>query len=95
MWKKFVDDGDLGLGRLRPGADFLLQTIMPFLQGGEISQNEFRVDHVDIADRIDRAADMMDVGAFKTAHYLHNRVHFPNVTEKLIAESFASARTFH
>ena len=37
---------------------------------------------------------MMDVGALKTAHDLHNRVDLPNVTEKLVAESFARARAF-
>src|SRR5207237_7472054 len=44
---------------------------------------------------INRSADMMNVGAFKAAHYLHNRVHFANVAEKLIAKSFARARAFH
>ena len=38
---------------------------------------------------------MMNIGAFKTAHHLHNRVHFANVTEKLVAQSFARAGAFH
>src|SRR5690348_3540424 len=35
---------------------------------------------------------MMDIGALKTAHDLHNSVDLANVTEELVAESFARAR---
>ncbi len=38
---------------------------------------------------------MMDVRIGKAAHYLHNRVDFADVAEKLITESFARARAFH
>ena len=36
----------------------------------------------------------MDIGALKTAHDLDNGVDLANVTEELVAESFARARTF-
>ena len=37
----------------------------------------------------------MDVGALETAHHLHDGVHFADVAEELVAESFARARAFH
>ena len=67
---------------------------MPFLERREIGQHQLGVDHFDVANRIDRAADVMNVAAFETAHDLHDRVHFADVAEELIAESFAGARAF-
>ena len=95
MRKKFVDDGDLGLRRFRSGADFLLQTIVPLLQRGEIGQDEFGVDHLDVANRVDRAADVMDIRVLEATDDLHDRVDLANVAEELVAESFAGARAFH
>ena len=40
------------------------------------------------------AADVMNVAVFKTTHDLHDRVHFADVAEKLVAEPFARARAF-
>ena len=37
----------------------------------------------------------MHIRVGKAAHYLHDRVDFADVTEKLVAESFARARAFH
>ena len=84
-----------GLGRFRSRAHFFLQTIMTFLQRREIGQHQFGIDHLDIANRIDRSADVMDVAALETTHDLHDRVDFADVTEKLVAEAFTRARAFH
>src|SRR4051812_20778774 len=37
----------------------------------------------------------MNVAALETAHDLHDRVHFADVTEELVAKPFARACTFH
>ena len=38
---------------------------------------------------------MVDVGVFKTAHDLDDRVHLADVAEELVAEPFPRARTLH
>ena len=95
MRQKLFDDRALGLGRLRAGADFLLQAITPFLQRSEIGQDQLGVDHFDVAHRIDRRADVMDVGVLEAADDLHDRVHLADVAEELVAQAFARARAFH
>jgi hypothetical protein len=54
----------------------------------EIAQDEFRVDDFDVADRIDRAGDMVDVVVLKTAYDLNDRIDFADVGQKLVAEAF-------
>ena len=93
--KKFVYDRDLGLGGFRPGADFLLQAIVPFLEGSEISQNQLGVDHLDVADRIDRATNVMNIGVLEATDHLDNRVYLADVAEELVTETLAGARPFH
>ena len=95
MRQKLIDDGDLGFGGLRAGAHFLLQAIMPLLKGGEIGQDQLGVDHLDVADRVDGAADVMDIGILETADHLHDRVYFADVAEELVAEAFARARALY
>ena len=79
----------------RSGADFFLQAVAPFLQRSEIGQNQLGVDDFDVAHRIDRAADVVNVAALEAAHDLHDRVYFADVAEELVAEAFARARAFH
>ena len=38
---------------------------------------------------VDLAGDMMDIGVFKTANNLNDRVDFPDMAQKLVAETFA------
>ena len=95
MREQLFDHGGFRLRGFRSGAHFLLQAVTPFLQGGEIGQDELGVDHLDVAHRIDRATDVMDVAALETPHDLNDRVHFADVAEELVAEAFARARPFH
>ena len=94
MRQSFSIDRVLGFGGFRSGADFLLQTIVPLLERRQIGQHQLGVDHFDVADRIDRSADVMNIAVFETADDLHDCVHFADVTEELIAEAFARARAF-
>ena len=66
-----------------------------FCKRSEVGQDQLGVDHLDVAHRIDRAADVMNVAVFEAAHDLDDRVHFADVAEELVAESFARARAFH
>jgi hypothetical protein len=67
---------------------------VPLLKRCEISQDQLGVDHFDIANRIDRAADVMNIGVFEATNHLHDRVYLANVAEELVAETFAGARPF-
>src|ERR1043165_190982 len=95
MRKQLVNHRRFSLRALRSGPHFLLQTIMAFLERPEIGQDQLRIDHLDVADRVNRAADVMDIGILETTHDLDDRVYFADVAEKLVAEAFARARTFH
>ena len=94
MRKQFFDDRHLGLRSLVAGAHAFLQPVAPFFQRGDVGEDEFGVDDFDVAHRIDRAADVMNVRVLETAHDLHDRIDFADVAEELIAESLALARAF-
>ena len=95
MRQKFFDHRRLGLRVLEPARTSFWRRSWRFCKRGEIGEDQFGVDHFDVAHRIDRAADVMDVAILETAHDLHDRVHFADVAEELVAESFAGARAFH
>ena len=78
----------------RSRTHFFLQTIATLLQRGQIGQHKLRVDHFDVANRIDRAADMMNIGTLKATHHLHDGIDFANMTEELVSQTFSGARTF-
>ena len=94
MRQKFFNDRVFHLRVLFVGPDFFLQSVVPLLERREIGQHQLGVDHFDVANRIDRRADVMDIRVRKAAHHLDNRVYFADVMEKLVAESFARARAF-
>src|SRR5439155_11385551 len=73
----------------------LLQSVMPSLQRRHVCEGELCIDHLDVTDGINRSAHMMNVRIFEAAHDLYNRVHFPNVMEKLVSQAFARACSFH
>jgi hypothetical protein len=64
-----------------------------FLRAGEVGEDELRIDHLDIAHRIDRSTDVMNIGVLKAAHDLHDGVHLADVAEELITQSFTRARS--
>jgi len=72
-----------------------LQTTLSFLKRRQIGQNKLGVDHFDIANGINRCADVMNIRIFKAADNLHDCVHLSNVMQELIAEAFARVRPFH
>ena len=92
---KFFEHGVLGERRLcrrawRPWRRFSRR----FLHGFEIGEDEFGVDDFDVAHGIDAAGDVMDVRVLEAAHDLHDGVHFADVGEKFVAETFALRRAF-
>ena len=65
-----------------------------FLHGFQIGEHQFGGDGFDVAHGINAAGDVMDVRVFKAAHDLHDGVHFADVGEKFIAQTFALRRAF-
>ena len=92
---EFFAQRDLGLGRLSPARASFCWRSCALLHRGEVGEDEFGVDHLDVAHGIDAAADVMDVRVLKAAHDLHDGVDFADVAEELVAEPFARARAFH
>ena len=66
----------------------------PFLDGFEVRQHQFSGDRFDVADGIDGARDVMNIGIFEAADDLHDGVDFADVREKFIPEAFARGRAF-
>src|SRR5690606_15490976 len=52
-------------------------------------EREFRVDDLDVGERIDLACDVDDVVVLEAAHDLHDGVGLADVAEELVAEAFA------
>ncbi len=75
-------------------ADLVLRS-WRFLRAGEVGEDQFGVDDLDVAHGIDRAADVVDVGVLETAHDLHDGVHLADVAEELVAQTLAAARAAH
>ena len=77
-----------GLGRLGVA-------ILTFLRAGEVGEDQFGVDDLDVAHRVDRPADVVDVGVLETPHDLHDGVHLADVGQELVAQPLAAARPAH
>jgi len=48
-----------------------------------------------VAHRIDRAHHVHDVGVFEAANHVHDRVHFADVRQELVAQTLALGRALH
>ena len=58
----------------------------------EVSHDELGVDDLNIAQRVGRALDMSDIGVFKAAHDMDDRVAAADVGQKLVSEALALRR---
>ena len=61
----------------------------------EIGQHQLGLDGLDVADGVDLALDMGDVGIFKAAHHMGDGVAFPDIGEKLVAQALALGGAAH
>jgi hypothetical protein len=94
MRDEFFAQGDFGLGRFVAGLGGLGLAILAFLHGGQIGEDQFGIDDLDVADGIDRAGDVMDIGILKAAHDLDDGIDLADVAEELVAEPFTGAGAF-
>ena len=89
------EEGVLGLRDLVAERGRLGVAILALLRAGEVGEDELGVDDLDVAHRIDRAADVVDVLVLETPHDLHDRVHLADVGKELVAKALAAARPAH
>jgi hypothetical protein len=82
----------LGLGQLVAAARALLVLLLALLHRAEIGQHQFRRDHLNVAHRINRPGNVMDVVVLETAHDLDDRVHLADMGQELVAQPLALAR---
>ena len=59
----------------------------------EVCHDELSVDDLNVAQRVGRALNMSDVGVFKAAHDMDDRVAAADVGQKLVSEALALRRT--
>jgi hypothetical protein len=67
---------------------------MSFLQGCQIGEHQLGVDHLDIANRVDYSADVVNIATLKATHNLDDCVHLANVAQKLIPQTFTGTGAF-
>ncbi len=65
----------------------------PLFNAVEISQTKFGIDNFDVPDRVDLAVDMNHIIILKAADDVDHCIDLPDMTEKLVAEAFASTGT--
>ena len=94
MGQKLRGDRVFRLRGFRSGAYLFLQTILSFLQRRQIGEHQFGIDYFNVTNRVNSSADVMNIGILKATDDLYNRVYLANMTEELIAETFAHARAF-
>ena len=87
--QEFGDEGHFGLGFLVAAACLAFAGRKSFFHGGDIRQNEFRVDDVNVAQRVHGTEFVDDVVIVKAADYLHDGVHFTDVRQELVAQAGA------
>ncbi len=79
----------------------LLHLVIALLQLLHVRQNEFRLNHLRIAHRINRRRlvpallHVNNVIILEAPHHMQNRIALANVRKKLIPKSFALTRTLH
>src|ERR1700730_14902126 len=95
MREQDLDQGSLSLCLLVTYPDLLLHTIESFLKGHQVGQDQFRIDYLDVPNRIDRSAHMVDIPVLETANYLNDGIHLADVAEKLVAQTFTLTSTGH
>ena len=59
------------------------------LRGIEIGKRQFRMDDLDVGNRVDTAADMNHVRVIKNADHLSDRIDVANMPEELITQPFS------
>ena len=85
----------LGLGVFVTASGDLGDPVDPLLQTLDICQQQFRLDRLDIPDRVDMAVNVGDVLIFKSPDDMQNSVRLFDVGEKLVSKPLPFAGPFN
>src|SRR5580658_4084192 len=86
-----IQQGNFGLGFFVTALRWFLLARTAFLNAVQIGQNQLGIYDFNIADRIDRVHNVLDVDVFETAQHLDNGVDLTDMAEKLISQTFTLA----
>ena len=81
-----VEDLDASFRVLVAGASRLLGFLKLRVDRLQVGEHQLGVDCFDVADRVDRAVHVRDVGVLKAPHHVQDRVDVADVAEELVAE---------
>ena len=65
------------------------------VQNLHVGQNQFHIDGFYVSGRANAALYMDNVIIFKAAYHMYNRVHFTNIGQKFVAQSFPFGSASH
>jgi hypothetical protein len=80
-------------GRLVPALHFLAHPLATLPHRLEVGQHQLGVDHLDVSHRVDGPRHVVHIRILEAPHDLDDRIHFADVRQELVAQSFALART--
>jgi hypothetical protein len=63
---------------------------LALLQALEVGEHQLSLDRVRVAQGIDPALDMDDIGILEAAQHVHDRVDLADVGEELVAQALAA-----
>lgn len=92
--EEFFDEGEFGFGFLVATLGFFLAGFFAFLEGGNIGEDEFGIDDLDIADGIDGAEFVDDIVVFEATDDLDDGVGFADIGEEFVSEAGSLAGAF-
>ena len=73
----------------------LLRPFETFRHRLEVGELQLELEHVDVANRIDAALHVRDVGILERSHHERRRVRLADVPEEAVAEALAATRAAH
>ena len=59
----------------------------------EVSDDELRIDDLDISLRVDRSTHMVDIGVVESSHYLEDSIDISDMRKEFVPKSFSLTRS--
>lgn len=91
MRKEAVDQFDILGGFLVAAAGFFGALFFLAFEGGEVGEDEFGIDDLDIAEGVNRSHIVNDVFVLEATHHVDDGIDFADIGEEFVAEALALA----
>jgi hypothetical protein len=92
---RFLQHGNQQLRFLVAGLRRLAIAGERLVHRGKIRQRQFGLDRFDVGKRINFSGDVRDIVVGEAAYHVHHRIGFTDVSEKLVAQTFAFGGARH